>query len=208
MAGDTYNYYYYNDDAPRQEAVSEAQKKLEEKPIEKPQEATKADRYFEEAVKAFEAGDYDNSAARFNDAMELAPDDIVLPFAYVQALFAGGEYKKAVGVLRQALIKASPEKEGVFYPRGLYSEDSVLQQQVGQLAEVVELNAFDADLKLLLGYQLLGIGKFDEAVEHLQSARLDCNNSQAATVLMNLLEKLRKADNNKEESKPTASGKG
>lgn len=196
IAGDTYNYYYYSDDAPRQEAVSEAQKKLEEKPLVKPEKETQADRYFEEAVKAFEAGDYDNSAARFNDAQELAPDDIVLPFAYVQALFAGGEYKKAVGVLRPALMKASPEKEGVFYPRGLYSEDSVLQKQVGQLAEVVESKPFDADLRLLLGYQLLGTGRLDEAVKHLQSARLDCNNSQAATVLIDLLEKLRKADNN------------
>ena len=196
IAGDTYNYYYYSNDAPRQEAVSEAQKRLEEKPIAEPQEATKADRYFEEAVKAFEAGDYENSATKFHNAMDLAPDDIVLPFAYVQALFAGGEYEKAVGVLRQALMKASPEKEGVFYPRGLYSEDSVLQQHVEQLAEAVEHKPFDTDLKLLLGYQLLGMGRLDEAVKHLQNARLDCNNSQAATVLMDLLEKLRKADNN------------
>jgi hypothetical protein len=46
------------------------------------------------------------------------------------------------------------------------------------------------DLQLLLGYQLLGLGQRDKAVEHLTNACLDLENSQAATVLLNLLEKL------------------
>jgi len=196
IAGNTYNYYYYRDDPPRQDALSQAQKRLEERPPAEPEQESQADRYFEEAVKAFEAGDYAIATAKFDDALKLAPDDIVLPFAYVQALFASGEYESAAEFLRKALIKVSPEKEGVFYPRGLYPNDSILQQQVEQLTRVVRLNPNDADLQLLLGYQLLGMGQLEEAGAHLQNARLDSGNSQAATLLINLLKKLKSTDTN------------
>jgi tetratricopeptide (TPR) repeat protein len=200
VAGDTYNYYYYDQSAPRQDDLGQAQKDLEEEAPAKPAEESQADRYFEQAVKAFEAADYAAAAAKFLDSQKLAPDDMVLPFAHVQALFAGGEYKQAAESLRKALIKASPEQEGVFYPRGLYRDDSVLQRQVEQLARAVRLDSTDSDLSLLLGYQLLGVGRFDEAVGHLQNARPDSNNSQSATVLMGLLEKLMKADSDKTSS--------
>jgi tetratricopeptide (TPR) repeat protein len=180
--------------------LGEAHKKLEEKPPAEPAQENQADRYFEQAVKAFEAGDYAAATTKFHDALELAPDDIVLPFAYVQALFASGEYEKAAEFLRKALIKTSPQEEGVFYPRGLYPDDSVLQQQVEQLDRAVRLNRSDSDLELLLGYQLLGMGRYDEAAGHLQNALLDSDNSQAATVLMSLLEKLIKANNNNVDS--------
>ena len=196
IAGDTYNYYYYSDSAPRQDALGEAQKNLEEKAPAEPEQESQGDRYFEQATNAFEAGDYATSKGRFHDAMEFAPDDIVLPFAYVQALFASGEYSTATEALRKALIKTSPEKEGVFYPRGLYPDDEVLQHQVEQLERAIQLNPVNADLQLLLGYQLLGMGKHDEALGHLQSAQQDSNNTKSATLLIGLLEKLRGADDN------------
>jgi len=200
IAGDTYNYYYYSDKPPQSQAVAEAQEKLEEKPPAEPAQETQADRYFDQAVKAFGAGDYAAATAKFHDAQQLSPNDIVLPFAHAQALFAGGEYTKAAEVLRGALAKSSPDKEGVFYPRGLYSDQTVLQQQVEQLAQKVETDPYDADLQLLLGYQLLGAGKHDEAASHLQSARLNPNNTQAATTLINLLEKLQKPESGSESS--------
>jgi tetratricopeptide (TPR) repeat protein len=203
--GDTYNYYYYNAPpakSPDANDLEQAGKKLEESPPAGPQERTQADGYFEEGVKAFEGGNYAAAAAKFGAAMELAPDDIVLPFAYAQAVFAQGEYEKSADVLREVLAKTSPEKEGVFYPRGLYPADDALQEQIKHLKEKVTQDPLDADLQLLLGYQLLGVGRLDEAAKPLANARLDYNNHQAATVLLNLLEKLKKAD---EGSRPTAS---
>jgi tetratricopeptide (TPR) repeat protein len=200
IAGDTYNYYYYGDNAPQEDALGQAHRKLEEKPPVEPADESQTDRYFEQGVKAFETGDYDTATAKFQGALELAPDDIVLPFAHVQALFANGEYEKAADGLRKALVKVSPDKEGVFYPRGLYPDDSVLQKQVEQLVRAVKLNHPDSNLELLLGYQLLGMGKYDEAVGHLQNAQLNSENNQAATVLMNLLEKLTKANKNNADS--------
>jgi len=170
---------------------ADVRERLAQQAAEEPGEVTLADRNFEDAVKAFEVNNYDIAIEKFGEAMALAPDDIILPFAYSQALFAREQYSEAAAVLRQILVKVTPDKEDVFYPRGLYSDDDVLFEQINQLAERAELYSFDADLQLLLGYQLLGIGKLDEAVEPLQYASLDMNNAVAATTLLNVLEKIR-----------------
>jgi hypothetical protein len=177
VTGDTYNYYtynYYNNgDTTASEVYqptseiqpvdhttfADVRERLAQEAAGEPDQVSLADRYFEDAVRAFGAGDYDLAAETFAKAIEFAPDDMILPFAYCQALFAGEKYTEAAEVLRMALAKVSPEKEGVFYPRGLYAKDDVLLEQIGELAEKAELYSFDGDLQLLLGYQLLGIGE-------------------------------------------------
>jgi tetratricopeptide (TPR) repeat protein len=206
VVGDTYNYYTYNyyDDTPVVDTgytaydagtvdhttFADIREKLAQQ-AEEPAEPTLADRYFEDAIKAFESNDYNRAAELFAQAMELAPDDMILPFAYCQALFAAERYTEAAEVLRAALAKVSPEEEGIFYPRGLYSKDDILFEQMNKLADKAALYSFDGDLQLLLGYNLLGIGELDEAVEPLRLATLDLENAPAATVLLNLLEKMR-----------------
>lgn len=214
IGGDTYNYYtynsYYYDDSdqlragevvdgvqvPDYDALSAVREKLEKEAAEEPDEETETDRYFDEAVKAFEEGDYPTAVARFHDALELEPDDVVLPFAYAQALFANDQYAEAVEVLRKVLA-GIPAEEGIFYPRGLYPSDDVLNEQIDRLAKEA-LNAseggFNPDLELLLGYQLLGVHRLDEAAEHLENVQQDYDNRQAATLLLELLEKLKDAE--------------
>jgi len=215
VVGGTYNYYtynYYYDGTPVVGAgqtidgvgvvdhttFADIREKMAQQALE-PAEPTLADRYFEDAIGAFELDNYDRAAELFAQAMELAPDDMILPFAYCQVLFAAERYTEAAEVLRAALAKVSPEEEGVFYPRGLYSKDDVLFEQMNRLAEKAELYSFDPDLQLLLGYNLLGIGELDEAVEPLRLATLDLENAPAATVLLNLLEKMRIQDANETE---------
>jgi tetratricopeptide (TPR) repeat protein len=123
--------------------------------------------------------------------MELAPEDMILPFARSQALMAGGQYSQAAAVLREALAKVQPEKEGVFYPRGLYPDEDTLLEQIDLLAKQAESYNFDADLQLLLGYQLLGIGQTDRAVEPLMHAGRDLVNADASAVLLKLVEKIK-----------------
>jgi Flp pilus assembly protein TadD len=208
VVGDTYNYYTYNYSygesyAPAASYQSEedvgvvdhttfadVRERLAQQAAD-PNAPTPADTYFEEAVKAFEEGEYNMAAEKFAEAMELAPEDMVLPFAYAQALFANGQYSDAADALRSALEKVSPEAEGVFYPRGLYTEDEVLLEQIDLLTKAAELYTSDADLQLLLGYHLLGIGEVDEALEPLQQAGLDLENKDSAEVLLNLLEKIK-----------------
>ncbi|MFB0525474.1 MAG: tetratricopeptide repeat protein [Phycisphaerae bacterium] len=210
VEGDTYNYYtynYYYDDydtvasMPSQVAdgikpvdhntFADVREKLAQQAAEEPDAETLADTHFDEAVKAFEAGNYEIAIEKFAKAMELAPDDMVLPFAYSQALFASEQYSEAAKVLRETLAKVSPEKEAVFYPRGLYSDDDILFEQIERLTQKAELYSFDADLQLLLGYQLLGIGEIDKAVEPLQQASQDLENADAATILLDLLAKIK-----------------
>lgn len=199
IAGDTYNYYYYNS-APQGEELNSAQKKFEDNAPAKPAEETQADRDFEAAVKAFDAGDYTTATAKFQKAMQSAPEDIVVPFAHAQALFADGQYQKASEALREALLKSSPQEEGVFYPRGLYTDESLLEKQIKQLSEIVEKDPSNAKMRLLLGYQLLGTGKLDEAAKHLENARLNSHTNLAATLLIDVLEKNKKGLDKKSDS--------
>lgn len=208
VGGETYNYYtynYYNNDTAALESsratsdikpvdhttFADVRERLAQEAGEEPDEETLADIYFGDAVKTFEAGHYDIAADMFARAIELAPDDMVLPFAHCQALFASDKYIEAAEVLRSALANVSPEKEGVFYPRGLYPKDDTLSEQIDRLAEKTELYSFDGDLQLLLGYQLLGIGEIDEAVEPLRLAGQDLQNASSAAALLDLLEKIR-----------------
>ncbi len=214
LQGDTYNYYtynyYYDDDgAVVSEAgpaiggietasyatFADARQQVVQQAVE-PSQPTAADHYFEEAVKAFEAGDYATAAASFACAMEYAPDDMVLPFAYAQALLAGERYTEAAQVLRSALERVFPEKEGVFFARGLYPDDDVLFAQIASLEEKAAIYSYDADLQLLWGYQLLGIGEVDAAMEPLSRAMQDLQNASAAKVLFDLAEKIRAASGN------------
>jgi len=222
VTGETYNYYtynyYYGDNGtvpfasaqvidgipPRRidhNTFADVPEKLAQsaEAEQEPALETAADIYFDEAVKAFETGNYETAVERFAEAKGLAADDMVLPFAYSQALFANKQYEEAAEILRTALEKVSPEKEGVFYPRGLYPDGEILFEQIDHLSQKAELYRFDADLQLLLGYHLLGIGKIDKAIEPLESASQDIENAAAATVLLDLLAKIRtdaKVDNN------------
>ncbi len=159
-----------------------------------PAKPTTADTYFDEGVKAFEAADYTAAIDRFSQAYSISPEDTVLPFAYVQALFAAERYSDAADILRTAMKNVTPEAQGVFYPRGLYSEDDVLVKQIDTLTAKAVQDNYNIDLQLLLGYQLLGIGEIDTAVEPLQHAALNANNYDAASKLLGLLEKIRAAN--------------
>jgi tetratricopeptide (TPR) repeat protein len=203
IQGDTYNYYtynYYNDDTSTSQystdgigfadhtTFADVRQRLAAQ--QEPDTETLADRYFDEAVTAFEQGDYTLAADKFAEAMKLAPEDMILPFAYGQALFADARYVHAVMVIRNALEKTTPEELGVFYPRGLYSDEEILLKQIDALAEAVELYPFDPDLQLLYGYQLLGTGETETSIGPLTKASQDTGNTAAATVLLNLAEKI------------------
>jgi len=210
VGGDTHNYYtynYYDTDGVATTGVAttgdygqsgidentfaDVRERMAQQSVEGPAEQTLADTYFDDGVKAFEIGGYGVAAEKFAKAMELAPDDMILPFAYSQALLADEKYIAAAEVLRGALLKVTPEKEGVFYPRGLYPDEETLFAQIDILTEKADLDKTNADLQLLLGYHLLGVGETEEAIEPLQQARLDSVNNQAAEVLLNLAEKLK-----------------
>ncbi|HLB75199.1 MAG TPA: tetratricopeptide repeat protein [Sedimentisphaerales bacterium] len=209
IRGDTYNYYtydyYYTGEGQAAQytpaattnyitpvdhtTFADIRAKLAAEAAAQPDQATAADTYFEDGVKAFENDDYAAAIEKFAEAMKLAPDDIILPFAYAQALFANGQYSEAATILRTALANIKPEEQTVFYPRGLYGDDDKLLDHIDKLSEKAEFYGFDADLQLLLGYHLLGVGELDAAVEPLSKAGQDFANAEASQILLKVLEK-------------------
>jgi len=196
----TYNYYgddggytTYRSDAPL-DPVTQARLRasVEQQRAAEPAPQTLADTRFEEGVKSFEAGDYAAAAVRLDEARRLSPQDMILPFAYAQALFADGQYDRAADVLRDALKNISAEKEGVFFPRGLYANDDVLFAQIEKLVDKVDNTESDADLQLLLGYQLLGVGETGYAREPLEEAAQNPQTAAPAGILLKLADKMEK----------------
>jgi hypothetical protein len=154
---------------------------------------TSADNYFNEGVRMFGNGNFTFAAEKFKAAMSLVPQDKVLPFAYAQAVFASGDYVTAATAVRDAVARITPETEGIFYPRRMYSSDVVIQHQIKALAGAVQMNENNASLQLLLGYNELGIGELDKAEAALKIASTDQANGPTATALLKLVAKLRTA---------------
>ena len=154
-----------------------------------PADESMADRYFDEAVEKFAEGDYVIASARLKRAVELSDDDMILPFAYSQALFANGDYGEAAAVLREAIDNTAETRQSVYFPRGLYPSDEVLDKQVAAFVEEAE-NSYDGDMQLLLGWQLMGVGDRSAARDALDQAREDYVNADAANALLAILDKI------------------
>jgi hypothetical protein len=101
-------------------------------------------------------------------------------------------------VLRAVLSRVPEGNETIYYPRGLYTDENVLTAQIESLAAATKTEPFNSDFQLLLGYQLLGMGKVDEAVEPLTVAGKDPANTASAELLLGLVEKV-KSDKAKEQ---------
>ncbi len=204
VTGDTYNYYTYNYYNDNDNTAYAAELPSQPEPAE-PAIQTQADVRFENGVKIFETGDYDMAAKEFAAAMALSPEDVIMPFAYAQSLFAGERYAEAAGVIRQALEEMSPQEQGVYYPRGLYSEDDVLFGQIEKLLDRADAHGFNPDLELLLGYHLLGIGEPDYARGPLEEAAQDPRNTKAAQILLDLAGKAEAAGTEADEEVSSSS---
>jgi hypothetical protein len=146
--------------------------------------------YYENGVAAFKNGDYSAAAENFQHATRQA--NKFMPFAYTQALFANGNYTQAAGQLRTAIDKLSPENDNILFPSFLYPSNQILLTQIEKLRRQT---SSDSDLQLLVGYQLFGVKKMDEAVAFLNKAKLNSVNEPAATKLLLMIEKTRTATN-------------
>ena len=203
---DNYNYYVYNyygygtegyDSSGSLEPVDHTTFEDIRRKIEAdkgPAPETLSDIYFDQAVKAFEKGDYKLAAEKLARAMRESPEDTILPFALAQALMADEKYEDAVLVLRAAIANMPEDEPGVFFPRGLYKDENILFEQIERLGQRAEAAPADFDLQFLLGYQLLGAGNAEEAVDPLRKAAADPQNKAAATVLLELAQDLLAAD--------------
>lgn len=154
----------------------------------------RVNRHLENVAEAFAAGDYAKAVLRASKAVDAEPDNAVLFFVYSQSLFATAEYDEAASILREALSKVDVQEQGVFYSMGFYPDEDVLAEQIDRLGKAVEAEPYRANLQLLLGYELLGVGRYDEALEALQKAEQNYVNKEAAVLLIAVLEEARQLE--------------
>jgi hypothetical protein len=134
---------------------------------------------------AFVLGDYNRAIVRAREALKQMPDNTMLRFICSQTLFADGRFQNAAITVRSTLEKmAQTGAQDVFYPMNLYPDQDTLNKQIEKLIEAVNAPRASANLRLLLGYQLLGVGRVDEAMGHLQKASQDTINEKAALYLI------------------------
>ncbi|OHB45583.1 MAG: hypothetical protein A2178_02135, partial [Planctomycetes bacterium GWC2_49_10] len=156
-----------------------------------------ADKFFDMGVTEFGNSNYASAVENFRTAVRLDTADTDLPFAYAQALFANNEYEKASAVLTTALFEMSPQKAEISYPRGMYADQSVLDTQIGNLKRAVLMDPTSGELQLLYGYQLLGVGKYDEAKVSLNVAKNNAKTAPSASMLLELADRMQQQPSNK-----------
>ncbi|MEN6386364.1 MAG: hypothetical protein ABFD79_14355 [Phycisphaerales bacterium] len=157
--------------------------------ITEPAKQTSTDQYFQKGVELFAAGNYSRASDYFYQAKGNARSDVILPFAYIQSLFAEGKYPEAARNLRDTMDRQPAGSDWAFYPRGLYLDEKVLLSQIDKLVSQAGSNS---ELQLLAGYQLMGVGRYDEALDFLNKAQAsDKNNQTAAGKLIFVLNNLK-----------------
>jgi hypothetical protein len=193
-----YDYYPYGYDYGAAETSSDNTYKYSTEPVDETDKTdtsetstSVAEKFFDEGVRMFGNSDYSGAAKKFGAAKYLVPQDKFFAFAYAQAVFASGDYISAAAAVREAISKITPETEGIFYPRGMYSNEAAIKQQIKTLAEKVELSTDNASLQLLLGYNELGMNNLDNAEAALKIAADDRTNGPAAEALLKLIDRLR-----------------
>ncbi|MGA2915683.1 MAG: hypothetical protein ABSE89_06625 [Sedimentisphaerales bacterium] len=140
--------------------------------------------YYENGVVAFKDGHYAAAADNFQRAIRQA--NKFMPLAYTQALFANGNYTGAAEQLRLAIDKYSPENDRILFPGFLYPSNLILLNQIEKLRGQADINS---DLQLLVGYQLFGVKKFDDAAAYLNKAKTNPVNEPAAAKLLSMMKK-------------------
>lgn len=156
--------------------------------VDRPVAPSSADKFFSQGVDYFTSGNYTRAADSFAQAKADSPSDIILPFAQIQALFADGKFDKAANILRDTLNKQPAGSVWAFYPEGLYTDSQTL---VRQLEPLLSQASADSDYQLLAGYQLLGIGNYDDAQSYISRAKEDSSTRIAAEKLQNILDNLK-----------------
>lgn len=174
-----YNYYYDNSGAADYSTQGSAYTTTQQ---------SQADTLFNEGVTAFSNQDYASAVAKLQAAVRLEPADTVMPFAYAQALFASNQYEQASAVIATTLAQMTPYTPEVSFPGGMYSDHNVLVSQVDNLKRAVLMDPANANLQMLYGYELIGLGRLDDARTALNVAKTNEATAAPATALLSIID--------------------
>ncbi len=190
-----YPYYRYYPYSYRDDSYTDAYRKNQQE--ESTEDQTAADetlddqviRHLDSISQAFADGKYEQATRYAEEAVIDNSDNALLRFVHSQTLFATGKYTNAAAVLRRALQTAVTQKQEVAFAIDLYPDEDILNGQIDALKKAVSSEPERADLRLLLGYQLFGVGRYEQALESLRHAKSDKVNQQSAKVLIDIIVK-------------------
>ncbi|MBE0537659.1 MAG: tetratricopeptide repeat protein [Phycisphaerae bacterium] len=156
-------------------------------------EQARVNEHLEQISEPFRRGDYAEALRQAEEAVAAQPDSPVLGFAYAQALVANGQYDQAAGVLRRSLNAVDMQTQGVLFGEDLYPDADALAERIADLENTAQSQPDAADLYLLLSYELIAAGRYDEVPGALDNARSYAN-LDAIRVLESIVEQLRNGE--------------
>lgn len=113
---------------------------------------------------AFAAQEYGRAAARFQEAIRLAPGEVLAYFLLAQADFALGKYREATAAIHEGLRRKANWPTSDFRPIELYGANVAdYTEHLDQLRQAQNQNPNDPVLLFLHAYQLWFDGRQDEA---------------------------------------------
>jgi hypothetical protein len=114
---------------------------------------------------AFAAQEYGRAAARFQEAIRVAPDEALAYFLLAQADFALGKYREATAAIHEGLRRKADWPASDFRPIELYGANAAdYTEHLDQLRQAQKQNPADPALLFLYAYQLWFDGHRDEAL--------------------------------------------
>lgn len=113
---------------------------------------------------AFAAQEYGRAAARFQEAIRVAPEEPPAYFLLAQADFALGKYREATAAIHEGLRRKADWPASDFRPIELYGPNVAdYTEHLDQLRQALTQNPRDPALLFLHAYQLWFDGRQDEA---------------------------------------------
>jgi len=119
----------------------------------------------------FETEQFNEAAAAYQEALKLTPQEIPIHYKLAQSLQKGKQYDKAAETLYH-LAELSPEDASTYYNNVVIMYDQAnLPQKASEAAfKMTELKPEDSDAQYNLGFMLVKLKKYPEAIEAFEKA--------------------------------------
>ena len=131
--------------------------------------------------RAYEREEYDEAIAAYRKALELRPDDSVIPFSLGVALRGNGQYEEAIAAFRKSL-EVRPDDSGTLHGLGMTLFDNgQYEEAIAVYRKSLELMPNSPGTLNNLGSVLLEKGQVDEAIAMIQKS-LDLRAGHTSTL--------------------------
>ena len=126
------------------------------------------------------AGNFNESIAFYNKAMELMPYADETKFGYIFPLTALGRWDEVIGVYNVILENSPHNTKAMYYLGTIYYNRSQFDKAISHFKQIVDLYPFDYDGLLMYAWTNLKLGNKKEAKDLFQKVLLNKPNDTSA----------------------------